>query len=688
MQFLYPQFLYAFATLLIPILIHLFYFRRFKTVYFSNVRFLSQLQEQKQTRSRLKHWLTLLTRLLLLSALILAFAQPYFPNASSQPKAGKNAISIYLDNSFSMRNVGEEGDLIQAGKQKIREISDQYRNADAYQLLTNKFSVANQEFVQRSDLIAKVEKVSPSPAFRKLQMVINRQTALLKDQEAANKVAFIISDFQKTTAELDKLKLDSAITYYFIPLEASEQSNVFIDSAWLNTPTLQADQNHTIKFRLRNTGNEPIKDLTTRLRINAKQKGLATTTVAANSEDTGSVVFMVNEKGWNTGKLSIKDYPITFDDTYYLSFPVAREKQILNIYQGKPNKYFRAAYNTDDYFQLTTKKQGNLRYDNFQEYDLIILEQIATPSSGLINELKGFVKAGGNLLVLPPAANDEKDQSPYKQLLAQLQANRFEGIKQESQTISSIALNHPLFQNIFSSVPDNVQYPKLEKYYRQTQYTSAGGRVLMRLSNGEPVLSLYPYSRGHVFTSTVPMNGEWSNMPENALFIPLMYKIALYQDQPFQLGYKIGQARNLRLNRKRQSKDQVFKLTHENYSTIPAQQMRGGQLQLFLDRPLPEAGIYRVEPNQSRQQANEKGNPYPQLAFNYNRQESRLEAYKPNAIQRALKSYDNVSVVKNEYANLGKSLDRIQKGTFLWKYLIWAALGLLLVETMLLKLLK
>jgi hypothetical protein len=688
MQFLYPQFLYAFATLLIPILIHLFYFRRFKTVYFSNVRFLSQLQEQKQTRSRLKHWLTLITRLLLLSALILAFAQPYFPSASSQPQTGKNAISIYLDNSFSMRSVGEEGNLIQAGKQKVREISDQYRDADAFQLLTNEFSVPNQEFVQRSDLIPKVEKVTASPALRKLQMVVNRQTSLLKDQEAANKVAFLIGDFQKSSADLDRLKLDSSITYYFIPLKPGEQSNLFIDSAWLNTPTLQANQNHRIKFRLRNTGSEPVKDLTTKLRINGKQKGLATTTVPANSQDTGSVVFMVNETGWNTGQLSIKDYPITFDDTYYLSYPVAKERKILNIHQGEPNRYLRAAYNTDDYFTLTHKKQGNLRYDNFSEYDLVILDQIANPSSGLINELEGFVKAGGNLFILPPALTDDQASNPYKQLMARFQANRLEDIQQKPQDISKIQLSHPLFQNIFSEVPDNVQYPEVKKYYRQTQYTSAGGRVLMRLSGGDPLLSLYPYSSGHVFTSTVPMNGEWSNMPENALFIPLMYKIALYQDQPFQLGYKIGQVRNLRLNRKRKSKDQVFKLTHEDYSTIPAQQMRGGQLQLFLDRPLPEAGIYRLEPNQTNQEANDKADPYPQLAFNYNRQESLLEAHTPNAIQQALKSYENVNVVKNDYASFGKSLERMQKGTFLWKYFIWAALGLLLVETLLLKLLK
>ncbi|MCC6723197.1 MAG: BatA domain-containing protein, partial [Saprospiraceae bacterium] len=35
MQFLYPGFLFALAALAIPIIIHLFYFRRFKKVYFT-----------------------------------------------------------------------------------------------------------------------------------------------------------------------------------------------------------------------------------------------------------------------------------------------------------------------------------------------------------------------------------------------------------------------------------------------------------------------------------------------------------------------------------------------------------------------------------------------------------------------------------------------------------------------------
>jgi hypothetical protein len=686
MQFLYPQFLWAFATLLIPIIIHLFYFRRFQTVYFSNVQFLSQLQEQKQTRSRLKHWLTLLTRLLLLTCLILAFAQPYFPSGTSANEPGKNAVSIYVDNSFSMRNIGEEGSLVQTAKQKAREVTGEYREADAYQLLTNQFKVANQQFVDRSELLPRIDEVQASSAFQSLNTVVSRQTSLLRDEDAANKVAFIIGDFQQSSARLQRLKLDSAITYYFIPLSGSKQGNVFIDSAWLSTPTIQAGQNQRLQFRLQNTGEKPVTDLTTKLMINGQQKGLATATLPAQGQDTSSVVFKVNETGWNTGKLTLKDYPVTFDDTYYLSYPVADKANILVVDQGERNRYLKAAYETDDYFQLTNRQQGNLQYNNLDRYDLIILDQLSSPSSGLVSELTSYTAAGGNVLLLPPGEASDQAAKPYQQFLSQVQANRYDGVRNKAQAISQVQLEHPLFRDVFSEVPDDVRYPKVERAYKQTSYTAAGGRSLMRLADGSAFFSLYSYEQGHIFASAIPMNGSWSNMPENALFIPLLYKVALYQDQPFQLAYTLGEESTITLNPQQQRKDQVYQFRKSDFSLIPPQQMQGGRLQVFVNDQLPEAGIYQLSPNKA--ETDNKQQPRPEFAFNYNRKESRLATYSPNTIQQALRDYPNAQVVKDSYANLDQTLSRVQRGTFFWKYFLWAALGFLLIETLLLKFLR
>jgi len=104
MEFLHPSFLWALLALAIPIIIHLFHFRRFKKVLFTNVKFLQEIKEETSSRSKVKNLLVLLSRLLAVAALVLAFAQPYIPQGKDIKK-GNSAVSIFVDNSYSMRKL-------------------------------------------------------------------------------------------------------------------------------------------------------------------------------------------------------------------------------------------------------------------------------------------------------------------------------------------------------------------------------------------------------------------------------------------------------------------------------------------------------------------------------------------------------------------------------------------------------
>jgi len=105
MEFVNPGFLYGLLAISIPVIIHLFNFRRFKKVYFTNVSFIKELKLQTQKQSRLKHLLILIMRILAIAAIVLAFAQPFIPVSENiiNPHE-KNAVSIYIDNSFSMQS--------------------------------------------------------------------------------------------------------------------------------------------------------------------------------------------------------------------------------------------------------------------------------------------------------------------------------------------------------------------------------------------------------------------------------------------------------------------------------------------------------------------------------------------------------------------------------------------------------
>ena len=118
MQFLYPGFLFALSLISIPIIIHLFNFRRFKKIYFTNVKFLKEIKEETSSQSKLKHFLVLLSRILAVLFLVFAFAQPYFPAEDKKIVSGENAVSVYVDNSFSMESVTREGTLLDESKKK------------------------------------------------------------------------------------------------------------------------------------------------------------------------------------------------------------------------------------------------------------------------------------------------------------------------------------------------------------------------------------------------------------------------------------------------------------------------------------------------------------------------------------------------------------------------------------------
>jgi len=124
MNFLYPGFLWAFAVLIIPVTIHLFNFKRYKTIYFSSLTFVRQVDQQTKSTQKLKHLLILISRLLAFIFLVFAFAQPYFTSDATNASKGAPIIAIYIDNSFSMQARGSEGELLSEARENARSIID------------------------------------------------------------------------------------------------------------------------------------------------------------------------------------------------------------------------------------------------------------------------------------------------------------------------------------------------------------------------------------------------------------------------------------------------------------------------------------------------------------------------------------------------------------------------------------
>src|SRR5215204_2104474 len=119
-QFLSPTLLYALLLIAIPIIIHLFNFRRFKKVFFTNVRFLKELKQETTSKSKLKHLLVLAARILAVAFLVFAFARPIIPSGQKKQNGSTDAVSVYVDNSFTMQAIRTDGTLLEVACRKAK----------------------------------------------------------------------------------------------------------------------------------------------------------------------------------------------------------------------------------------------------------------------------------------------------------------------------------------------------------------------------------------------------------------------------------------------------------------------------------------------------------------------------------------------------------------------------------------
>ncbi|MBL7782932.1 MAG: BatA domain-containing protein, partial [Saprospiraceae bacterium] len=400
MQFLFPAFLTALAVIAVPIIIHLFYFRRFKRVYFTNVRFLKEVKEETSNRQKLRNLLVLLMRCLAIIAMVLAFAQPFIP-LSSGVKKGERAVSVYIDNSFSMNALSKEAPLLELAKQRARDIVSAYDVADRFQVLTNDFEGRDQRLVSKEDALNRIEEVRTSPASRDLSKVLIRQQQCLNTGKQENKIAFVVSDFQSNIADIANFK-DSLIQVNLVPMRAVQERNVSVDSVWFESPVQVLNQPANLLVKVSNRSDESAEEVRLSLRHDGQAKPVGSLTIPARTTRLDTVSFNILHAGWHEAKLSLTDYPVQFDDDYYLSFYVAERINVLSINGAQPNKYLNNAFLGVKYFHLDNADVRSLDYSRFSDYQLIVLNEPTVVSSGLANELKTFVQNGGNVLVFPP----------------------------------------------------------------------------------------------------------------------------------------------------------------------------------------------------------------------------------------------------------------------------------------------
>jgi hypothetical protein len=621
-------------------------------------------------------------------ALVFAFAQPYIPAPGQLRKnTGKKAVSIYIDNSFSMETLATEGKLIDAAKKKAAEVAAAYAPSDLFQLMTNDFEGKMHRFTDRDQFLRLVEEVQISPVSKTANEVIIRQNDLRKEATGATMDAYLISDFQKSTHSLTTANPDTTIGWFLVPVEATKVANLFIDTIFFESPVHQAGQSVKLHVRIINAGEEPLEKVPVKLVINGIQKTVSNFAVSGGAMTEVVMPYTENQAGFQYGQVEITDYPIVHDDIFYFSYQVLKAIPILAISESGPNNYLDALFGNDSNIVFTNTPIRQVAYSDLFSQAMIILNSPSEISTGLSQELSRFVNNGGHLVIFPP---DNMQVSSLNNFLNQFGMNGYGTVDTSRQRVDRINLESDIYKDVFErgsngkvSLGENLDLPVVNRHYTIQTDEGTPPEILLELQNKRPFLLTVKGGKGQIYLFTSALESNWSSFPRHSIFVPTMFKMAMLSNPAHPLYHLAGDNVTIEIPADSISESLIFKIKQLNstFEVIPGISKTGTSTAIQTHDQIRNAGFYQVISGKTEILG---------LAFNYNRLESKPESFKSGELREQIKRMhgNSMTILSEKNRSLSRQIEQFNQGTPLWKWFVILSLIFIAIEIALIRHLK
>ncbi|MDT7827047.1 BatA domain-containing protein [Pricia sp. S334] len=638
MQFKHPELLWGLFLLLIPVIIHLFQLRRFEKTPFTNVKFLKQVVAESRRSNILKKWLLLCTRLILLAALILAFAQPFF---ADQYALRQKETVIYLDNSFSVQAKSANTTMLEDA---IQALIKSIPKNQSFSLFTNE-KVFNQISLPeaQNDLL---DIESTSEQLQLNQIYLKANTLFTKDPETAKNLV-LVSDFQARMASSNIDTVPGTVKKYLVPLSKGDIENVALDSLYLDGQNSDNIELTAIVSRTGSIEGTPVS-------LFNGERLIAKTAAVFEENNQTKVQFSLPKNEKLDGKLEVSDSGLNYDNRLYFNID-SKEKIKVLVIGNVADDYLEKIYNVAE-FNLTTTSLDQLNYGDLDIQNLIILNELPSIPPALTTRLRSFTDNGGSLTIVP---SGEIDLNSYNLLISNYFSSSLKETVYAERSVTNISFSHPLFRNVFEKNVTNFQFPKVSQHFG-VKTTAAWA---LAFQNNTPFL----IGREGFYLFTASITLENSNFKNSPLIVPTFYNMGNNSLKLPPLYGVLGNDVSIDVSASL-SDDTILKVKKGDYEFIPRQQAYANKVTLTFDENLKEDGIYTISQNDE---------PLQRISFNYDRGESELNYMDLNDLS-ALSQSPSI-------ASLFDSLEKDNRITVLWKWFVILALLMMAAEILIQK---
>lgn len=647
-----PKLLWLLTLVIIPIIVHLFNLRRTKKIIFSNTAFLRKVKEESSAKRKPKELLILITRLLGVILLVLAFAQPTI-KVSDNLESQVDSVLIYLDNSPSSLEQVDGETLFDRAVKIAESIISAYPDGTSFSFIENSYS---------NSLKSKYTKSSLKDQLTELTVVnVGRTNNEIEDRidlSQRNGDLYWISDFQNINSNWET---DSLLNYRLIPLVQEASNNIYFDSVYLENSFLSGSFSNELVISLNSTEVENI-GTSARVYLNDRLTGTFNIDIQ-NGKGLGRFEFPKEDSILSDIRLSIDDAILEYDNDFYLSINSLKLTNVLEVFDEGSPPYISQLFAENEYFNFNKINANRIDQQLFSSADFILINGLGDYSNQLINEIKLAKESGATIVIIP---NETFNNSQLIDLGIRMISDVAEEVNLQAPNFSD-----PFFEGVFEDEEANMQMPFAKTNYRllNVEY------ILLELLNGRPFLAKVA-TEGNVFTFSSPFTEESTSFVNHALFVPVFYRMALGSKRNFAKLYYSTDSESVSYPFQGKASGQIFDLTNESISLTPDQRQNSSELIMYIPKDEIVPGNYRVASGQTQ-----LGN----IAFNLPKSESESNP-KRDEILIDLAKNQNVELFEVSNAEeLSTELRSDLTEITLWKTALLLGLLFLFVEIILIR---
>lgn len=655
-SFLSPNFLWALFAISIPVIIHLFNLRRVKRLEFSNTSLLKRIKEESSAKRKPVELLILFCRIIGMMLLVFVFAQPVYKDKKNDFGL-QDHVLVYLDNSLSLSvRTARDQTAFDNAYSMTQNLVDVYPDGTIFSFIENTYKNSISTEFTKMSLSENLTELQQAGVGRSFEEIINRKNV----QDAKGDVYFV-SDFQDLTG-LKQLPSDTANRYFLVPVEAADYGNVYLDSLYLQNTFLSGNVVNVLKVQLRRN-DRSISEVNLKLYIDERLSGTSQVSFGDDLLASYDFEIPISEEGINRIRVSIDDPGLTFDNESYLAINVLDKIKVLEIYQPKTPSFISSLFADNELFQFGRASANVLDNQEIESADFIIISQVSDYSNQLTNAIAKAVDLGKTVVVIPSEGSDVRR-------LGGLGIN----VVRDSERLAELDVpdyENPFFEGVFLESSQNLQMPNATILYRLVNEELP----YLSFKNGRSFLSKV-LSNGRLFFFASSLDSDLTTFPNHALFVPVMYKLALgskanlsrlyYQTDDETVVYPIDG----------QDKSNIYRLRRGEIELIPDQRQEENRLIFEIPKGEISAGHYELVLDD---------NVVGTLAFNVPKEESDVHLIDFDYLND-LASSPNIMLLNGDGSqSVSEEIRKGIEGVSLWKYVLLAALLFLFVEVILIR---